>query len=242
MKGKVYIVGAGPGDPELITLKGLKVLQEADVIVYDRLIPIELLNYCKPKSEKIYVGKNIGDYVIQDDINKLLVKKALENKTVVRLKGGDPYVLGRGEEECMYVISNGVECEVIPGVTSAIAVPAYAGIPVTSRLYSASGFTVISATQAEDKLIDADYIPKKGTLIILMGIRKIEELTNLLLKIRDEREPVAVIQNGTTQQQRVVVGVLRDLNSIVKENNITSPAIIVVGEVVKLREYLWKFK
>lgn len=242
MKGKVYIVGAGPGDPELITLKGLKVLQEADVIVYDRLIPIELLNYCKPKSEKIYVGKNIGDYVIQDDINKLLVKKALENKTVVRLKGGDPYVLGRGEEECMYVISNGVECEVIPGVTSAIAVPAYAGIPVTSRLYSASGFTVISATQAEDKLIDVDYIPKKGTLIILMGIRKIEELTNLLLKIRDEREPVAVIQNGTTQQQRVAVGILRDLNSIVKENNITSPAIIVVGEVVKLREYLWKFK
>ncbi|WP_338603463.1 uroporphyrinogen-III C-methyltransferase [Sulfolobus tengchongensis] len=242
MVGKVYLVGAGPGDPELITIKGLKLLREADVVVYDRLIPKELLDLCKSDTEKIYVGKNIGDYVIQNEINELLVKKAIENKKVVRLKGGDPYVLGRGEEECLYVISKGIECEVVPGITSAIAVPAYAGIPVTSRIYSSSGFTVISGTQSEDKVIDEAYIPQKGTLVILMGIRKIEELTNILRKVRDEKEPVAVIENGTTNKQRVFIGELKDLVTIVKQNNVTSPAIIVIGEVVKFREYLWKIK
>ncbi|MEM4042421.1 MAG: uroporphyrinogen-III C-methyltransferase, partial [Saccharolobus sp.] len=192
MKGKVYIVGAGPGDPELITIKGYKLLQRADVIVYDRLIPKELLDICKPESEKIYVGKNIGDYKLQKEINELLVKKALENKEVVRLKGGDPYVLGRGEEECLYVLSHNIECEIVPGISSAIAVPAYAGIPVTSRLYS-SGFTVISGTQADDKIIDESYIPKKGTIVILMGIRKIDELYQTLIKVRSENEPVAII-------------------------------------------------
>ena len=241
MKGKVYIVGAGPGDPELITIKGYKLLQRADVIVYDRLIPKELLDICKPESEKIYVGKNIGDYKLQKEINELLVKKALENKEVVRLKGGDPYVLGRGEEECLYVLSHNIECEVVPGISSAIAVPAYAGIPVTSRLYS-SGFTVISGTQADDKIIDESYIPKKGTIVILMGIRKIDELYQTLIKVRSETEPVAIIQNGTTNQQRVFTGDLKELIDIVKRNNITPPSVIVIGEVVKLRDYLWKFK
>jgi uroporphyrin-III C-methyltransferase len=242
MSGKVYLVGAGPGDPELITVKGLKILQKADVVVYDRLIPKELLNFCKVEAEKIYVGKNIGDYVIQDEINELLVKKAMESKIVVRLKGGDPYVLGRGEEECLFIISKGIECEVIPGITSATAVPAYAGIPVTSRIYSASGFTVISGTKAEDKVIDEDYIPRKGTLVILMGLRKIENIVNIIIKLRNEREPVAVIENGTTENQRVFTGELKDLVGIIKNNNVTSPVVIVIGEVVKFREYLWKFK
>ncbi len=241
MKGKVYIIGAGPGDSELITLKGLKILQMADIIFYDRLVSKELLNYSKREAEKVYVGKNIGDYVIQDEINEMLVKKALEGKIVVRLKGGDPYVFGRGEEECMYVISKGVECEIVPGITSAIAVPAYAGIPVTSRLYS-SGFTVISGTRAEDELIEPSYIPKKGTLVILMGIRKIDELAKILIKIRDENEPFAIIENGTTPNQRVLLGKLKDLENIAKQNEVRSPAVIVIGEVVKLREYLWKFK
>ncbi|MEM0091021.1 MAG: uroporphyrinogen-III C-methyltransferase [Saccharolobus sp.] len=241
MKGKVYIVGAGPGDPELITIKGYKLLQRADVIVYDRLIPKELLGICKPESEKIYVGKNIGDYKLQKEINELLVEKALENKEVVRLKGGDPYVLGRGEEECLYVLSHNIECEIVPGISSAIAVPAYAGIPVTSRLYS-SGFTVIPGTQADDKIIDESYIPKKGTIVILMGIRKIDELYQTLIKVRSENEPVAIIQNGTTNQQRVFTGDLKELSDIVKRNNITPPSVIVIGEVVKLRDYLWKFK
>ena len=131
--GKVYLVGAGPGDPELITVKGLRILRQADVVIYDRLVSKDLLKECKPTAELIYVGKELGEAELQDKINSILVEKAKEDKIVVRLKGGDPYVFGRGEEECTYVIEHGIPCEVIPGITSAIGVPAYAGIPVTSR-------------------------------------------------------------------------------------------------------------
>ena len=237
--GKVYIIGGGPGDPELITLKAYNILKQADVVIYDRLVPKSLIEGLK--AELIYVGKEIGDANLQEYINRLLVEKAKEHKIVVRLKGGDPYVFGRGEEECIYVLSNGIECEVVPGVTSAIAVPTYAGIPVTSRLVSSSsGFTVITATRAEGKLIDTDYIPKKGTLIILMGIHVIKEIESILLKVRDRNELVAVIENGTTEKQRVFIGKLEELSKIVETNNVKSPAIIVVGEVVKLRDKLWK--
>ena len=237
--GKVYIIGAGPGDPELITVKAYNILKKADVVIYDRLIPKSLLKDLK--AELIYVGKEIGEANIQEHINRLLVEKAKVYDIVVRLKGGDPYVFGRGEEECIYVLSNGIECEVVPGITSAIAVPAYAGIPVTSRLTSSSsGFTVITATRAEGKIIDVDYIPKKGTLVVLMGIHVIKELESVLLKVREREEPVAIIENGTTERQRVFVGKLEDLAKIVEENNVKSPAIIVVGETVKLRDKLWK--
>ncbi|MCG2909245.1 MAG: uroporphyrinogen-III C-methyltransferase [Stygiolobus sp.] len=235
MKGKVYIIGAGPGDPELITIKGKKILQIADVILYDRLIPKQLLDECK--GEKIYVGKEIGDAKLQNYINDLLVKKALEGKIVARLKGGDPYVFGRGEEECIYVISHGIECEVIPGVTSAIAAPAYAGIPITSRLASPA-VTILTGTRAENKVIEEDYIPKKGTLVILMGIHVIDELQNLLLKVRNPDEQIAIIERGTTPEQRVFIGKLSELSKIVKENNVTSPAVIVIGDVVNLRKLL----
>ncbi|BFH73633.1 uroporphyrinogen-III C-methyltransferase [Sulfurisphaera javensis] len=236
--GKVYIIGAGPGDPDLITLKAYNLIKKADVIIYDRLISKKLLQ--NTNAELIYVGKEIGDSELQDYINNLLVEKAKVKDIVVRLKGGDPYIFGRGEEECIYVMSNGIECEVVPGITSAIAVPAYAGIPVTSRLVSASSFTVITATRAYNKIIDKDYIPKKGTLVILMGIHVIKELEKVLLSIRDPKEKIAIIENGTTENQRVFIGTLDQLSKLVEENNVKSPAIIVVGDVVKLRDRLWK--
>ncbi|WP_369609211.1 uroporphyrinogen-III C-methyltransferase [Sulfurisphaera javensis] len=238
MMGKVYIIGAGPGDPDLITLKAYNLIKKADVIIYDRLISKKLLQ--NTNAELIYVGKEIGDSELQDYINNLLVEKAKVKDIVVRLKGGDPYIFGRGEEECIYVMSNGIECEVVPGITSAIAVPAYAGIPVTSRLVSASSFTVITATRAYNKIIDKDYIPKKGTLVILMGIHVIKELEKVLLSIRDPKEKIAIIENGTTENQRVFIGTLDQLSKLVEENNVKSPAIIVVGDVVKLRDRLWK--
>ncbi|MFP3162415.1 uroporphyrinogen-III C-methyltransferase [Acidianus sp.] len=239
MIGKVYLVGAGPGDPDLITVKGLKILRQADVVIYDRLVSKELLKECKPNSELIYLGKGLGEAELQDKINSTLVEKAKEGKIVVRLKGGDPYVFGRGEEECVFVMEQGIPCEVIPGVSSAIGVPAYAGIPVTSRWYS-SGFTVITGTRASDKIIDLDYIPKKGTIVILMGINKIDELQESLEKVRSSECPVAIIQNGTLPSQRVVITTLSRLKEAVRKENISSPAIIIVGEVVKLRNKLWK--
>lgn len=240
MVGKVYLVGAGPGDPELITIKGLKILKQADVVIYDRLVSKELLKECRSDAELIYVGKGLGEAELQDKINSTLVEKAKEGKLVVRLKGGDPYVFGRGEEECVFVMEQGIPCEVIPGISSAIGVPAYAGIPVTSRWFS-SGFTVISGTRAGDKIIDFDYIPKKGTIVILMGINKIDELQEILVKVRGPDSPVAIIQNGTLPSQRVVVTTLGKLKEAVRSENISSPAVIVVGEVVKLRNKLWKF-
>jgi len=237
--GRVYLIGAGPGDPELITVKGLRILKNADVVVYDRLISKELLDNCKKDVELIYVGKNIGDSRYQDEINEILVKKAMEGKIVVRLKGGDPYVFGRGEEECSFVINSGIDCEVIPGITSAIAVPEYAGIPVTSRWFS-SGFCVITGTKAGGEVIDKGYIPKKGTLVILMGINKVDRLKQVLLEVRDPDSPVAIIQDGTLDTQKVYISTISNLEKIVRENNVKSPAIIVVGEVIKLRNKLWQ--
>jgi uroporphyrin-III C-methyltransferase len=237
--GRVYLIGAGPGEPELITVKGLKILKNADVVIYDRLVSKDLLDQCKKDAELIYVGKNIGDSRYQDEINELLVKKAMEGKTVVRLKGGDPYVFGRGEEECSFVINSGIDCEVIPGITSAIAVPEYAGIPVTSRWFS-SGFCVITGTKAGGEVIDKDYIPKKGTLVILMGVSKVDKLQQLLLEVRDPNTPIAVIQDGTLNTQNVYISTISNLEKIVSENNVKSPAIIVVGEVIKLRNKLWR--
>lgn len=239
MYGRVYLIGAGPGDPELITVKGLRILKTADVVVYDRLISKELLDNCKKDVELIYVGKNIGDSRYQDEINEILVKKAMEGKIVVRLKGGDPYVFGRGEEECSFVINSGIDCEVVPGITSAIAVPEYAGIPVTSRWFS-SGFCVITGTKAGGEVIDKGYIPKKGTLVILMGINKIDRLQQVLLEARDPNSPVAIIQDGTLDTQKVYISTISNLEKIVRENNVKSPAIIVVGEVIKLRNKLWQ--
>jgi len=242
--GKVYIVGAGPGDPELITVKGLRVLREADVVVYDRLIPKELLKEAKKNAELIYAGKERGHHnLTQSEINELLAKKALEGKTVVRLKGGDPYVFGRGEEECMYLIKRGIPCEVIPGITSAIAVPAYAGIPVTHR-YNASSLAIITGQEAYDKNVKRvsleDIAKHVDTLVILMGIANLKYIVEKLLKVKNPKTPIAIIVNGTRPDQKVVIGTLENIVDIATRENIKPPAVIVVGEVVNLREKLWK--
>ncbi len=239
-KGKVYLVGAGPGDPGLFTLKGKKVLEEADVIIYDYLANVKLLNFCKENVEKIYVGKKGGAHTLpQEKINKLLVKKAKEGKTVVRLKGGDPFLFGRGGEEAEELQKEGIPFEIIPGITSAIAVPAYAGIPVTHRNFT-STLAIITGHEAEGKeesKINFSALSKIGTLVFLMGVKNLPYIIeNLIKEGKSPETPVAVIQWGTLPKQKTVTGVLKNIVEKVKKTGVTAPAIIIVGEVVRLRE------
>jgi len=241
--GKVYLVGAGPGDPELISVKGVECLKKADVIVYDRLLDERLLDAAASAVERLYVGKTIGEHSkSQDEINQLLVAKANEGKTVVRLKGGDPFVLGRGGEEAEVLVENGVLFEIVPGVTSAIAVPAYAGIPVTHRGL-ASSFAVI--TGHEDVNKDSSSINWEklatgvDTLVFLMGMKNLPEIVNKLMEYgRPANTPVAVIKEGAFPEQETVVGCLGDITAKVAEYRLTAPAVIVVGKVVTLRNKL----
>ncbi len=239
-KGKVYLVGAGPGDPGLLTLKAKKVLEEADVVIYDYLANKRFLNFCKEATEKIYVGKKGGAHTLpQEEINKLLVKKAKEGKTVVRLKGGDPFLFGRGGEEAEALVEEGIPFEVIPGITSAIAVPAYAGIPVTHRNYT-STLAIITGHEAEGKeesKIDFSALAKIGSLVFLMGVKNLPYIVKRLIEEgKSPDTPVAVIQWGTLSKQKTAEGTLENIEERVKEKGITAPAIIIVGEVVKLRE------
>lgn len=239
-KGKVYLVGAGPGDPGLLTLKAKKALEEADVVIYDYLANKRFLNFCKEEAEKIYVGKKGGVHTLpQEEINKLLVKKAEEGKTIVRLKGGDPFLFGRGGEEAEALFEENISFEVIPGITSAIAVPAYAGIPVTHRNYT-STLAIITGHEAEDKeesKIDFSALSKIGTLIFLMGVKNLPNIVKRLMEEGKSPEtPVAVIQWGTLPKQKTTTGTLENIVEKVKEKGITAPAIIIIGEVVKLRE------
>jgi len=241
--GKVYLVGAGPGDPGLISVKGVECLKKADVIVYDRLLDERLLDAALLEAERIYVGKTAGEHPTpQDEINQLLVTKAKEGKTVVRLKGGDPFVLGRGGEEAEVLVQNRVTFEVIPGVTSAIAVPTYAGIPVTHRRL-ASSFAVV--TGHEDPGKDSSSINWEklatgvDTLIFLMGMKNLPEIVAKLMEYgRPPNTPVAVISEGTSPEQKTVVGSLNDIVAKSEEDRLTAPAIVVVGNVVRLREKL----
>jgi len=241
--GKVYLMGAGPGDPGLISVKGADCLKDADVIVYDRLLDERLLDAAPSGAERIYVGKAAGEHIKpQEEINRLLVTRAKEGKTVVRIKGGDPFVLGRGGEEAEALVQNGISFEVIPGVTSAIAVPAYAGIPVTHRGL-ASSFAVI--TGHEDPAKESSSINWEklatgvDTLIFLMGMKNLPQIAIKLMEHgRPSNTPVAVIEEGTRPEQETVVGSLDDIVARVEEYRLTAPAIIIVGDVVKLREKL----
>ncbi len=245
--GKVYLVGAGPGDPGLITVAGLQRLKEADVIVYDRLVAPALLDEASAEAERIFVGKVAGESHDQEAINRLLVEKAREGKRVVRLKGGDPFVFGRGGEEAEALREAGVPFEVVPGVTSAVAVPAYAGIPVTHRGL-ASTFAVITGHEDPEKPGDRASIGPKlatavDTLVFLMGTKTLPEIVEkLVANGRAAETPVAVIRWGTTPEQRTVVGTLADIVERVREAGLTPPAITVVGEVVRLREKLSWFE
>ncbi|NLM52728.1 MAG: uroporphyrinogen-III C-methyltransferase [Firmicutes bacterium] len=242
-KGIVYLVGAGPGDPGLITLKGLACIKEAEVLVYDRLVNKKLLHFAPDHCEKIYVGKKPHHHTFtQDEINQLLAEKALAGKIVVRLKGGDPFVFGRGGEEAEVLAAKGVPFEIVPGITSAVAVPAYAGIPVTYRDYTSS-FTVITGHEDPTKKVSALDWEKiaagGGTLIFLMGVGKLPEIVKkLLVNGRKATTPVAIISRGTRPEQQVVVSTLAEIVEKTATAKVTSPAVIVVGEVVRLREKL----
>lgn len=238
---KVYLVGAGPGDPELITVKGLKLIKKADIIIYDRLVSQELLKHAKRGAEFIYVGKREGKHSFtQEEINRLLVDKAEEGKTVVRLKGGDPFVLGRGGEEAMVLVRAGIEYEVVPGVTSAIAAPAAAGIPLTDRRF-ASSFAVVTGQEDPRKRSGVDYSTiGTDTIVLLMGVSNLRRIVEEMLKSRPRETPVAIIEKGTTEKQRVITSTLGEIVEKAKEKHVSPPAVIVVGEVVKIRGVLRK--
>ena len=238
MNGIVYIVGAGPGDPGLITVKGLNYLRQADVVLYDRLIPLELLEEAPLHAERIDVGKEPARHRrSQAEINRLLIENACEGKIVVRLKGGDPFVFGRGGEECQALAEAGIRYEVIPGVSSAIAVPAYAGIPVTQRGVTSS-FTVVAGHTADSDL-DWSAISHTGTVIFLMGVAHLPEIIHQLIAHgRTSDTPAAVIEQGATQNQFVLTGTLADIVEKAQTRRVQPPATFIVGDVVRLREQI----
>jgi uroporphyrin-III C-methyltransferase len=233
---RLTLVGAGPGDPELITLKGIKALQQADAVLYDALVDESLLEFAPVYAEKIFVGKKPGHHSIkQEDINRFIVQYALSHGHVVRLKGGDPFVFGRGHEEIQYAAQFGIPAHVIPGVSSAIAVPAAAGIPVTRRGISES-FWVITATKEDHELSKDIYCAARtaATVIILMGMAKLGKIAALYAEHEKSAMPVAIIQHGTMPEQKVVTGTMADIVQRVAASGISSPAIIVVGEVAAM--------
>jgi uroporphyrinogen III methyltransferase/synthase len=241
--GIVYLVGAGPGDPGLLTLRGKQCLERADVVVYDYLANPVLLDYAPAQAERLYVGRRgRGHYLAQEEINRLLIERAREGKVVVRLKGGDPFVFGRGGEEAEAVARAGVPFEVVPGVTSAVAVPAYAGIPVTHRTL-ASTVTFVTGhedpTKGEEALEWPRLATAEGTLVFLMGVKNLPVIVgNLRREGKSDDTPVAVIQWGTKPSQRTVIGTLATIVDKVADAQIEPPAVIVIGDVVHLREQL----
>ena len=242
-KGIVYLIGAGPGSPDLITVKGRKCLQKADVIVYDYLASESLLSLAGEDAETIYAGKKSGRHSMsQEEINNLLIEKAKEGLTVARLKGGDPFIFGRGGEEAMELSRAGITFEIVPGVTSAVAVPAYAGIPLTHRGFSS---TVCFITGHEDPTKEESSInwsalsESSGTLVFLMGIGNLEKIARKLIDGgRPSDSPVVVIGNGTMPNQRTITGTLANISKKVKDADLTPPGVIVVGDVVNLRGHL----
>ena len=244
-KGKVYIAGAGCGNEGLITVKLKSVMEKAECIIYDRLVNESILQYMKPDAELIYMGKeNVEGGELQKKINEIIVEKSREGLTVLRLKGGDPFVFGRGGEEIEALIAENIDFEVIPGISSAIAVPAYAGIPVTHRGINTS-FHVFTGHMKKDG-IEHDYetvAKMEGTLVFLMGLGNLEKITENLIKHGKIPEtPVAVIKNGTTAKQETYTGTLETIIEIVRENNVKAPVIIIIGEVVNLREKMKWFE
>lgn len=233
--GKVYLVGAGPGDPKLITLRGMELLKTCDMVLYDRLASYELLNYLKDGCKKVFVGKEAGNhYKTQEEINKIIVESAYRFQNVVRLKGGDPFVFGRGGEEIEELQKHGIPFEVVPGVTSAISVPASVGIPVTHRGISRSFHVITGHTKSSGNSLTDNYevlAKLDGTLVFLMGLSNLKNIIEKLMEYgKDKKTPAAVISNGTMNNEKTVRGTLSDIDIKVKEEDIKSPAIIVVGD------------
>jgi uroporphyrin-III C-methyltransferase len=243
MHGKVYLVGAGPADPELITVKGLRCLRAADIVVYDSLTSPDLLEEVRPQAECVYVGKRPGRHCMkQEQINALLIHYAQQGHIVVRLKGGDPFVFGRGGEEALALAQAGISYEIVPGVSSAIAVPAYAGIPVTHRNLASSVTIVTGHEDAAhtSSSVNWEALAKlEGTLVILMGVAT---LSHIAERLRDgglhPHTPAAVIQEGTVPGQRVIAGTLATIAERAAIAGIESPAVVVIGAVVTLKDAL----
>ena len=238
--GKVYLTGAGPGDIELLTLKAFRLVKEADVIIYDRLANPDILKETKDGCKFIYVGKKDSHHTLpQEEINELIYQNALQYETVVRLKGGDPLVFGRGGEEAIYLRERGIYFEFIPGITSAIAVPEYAGIPVTHRGVTVS-FRVVTGHESRDKetsQIPWDNYKTDDTIIFLMGLHRLKYISSKLIEIGKPKDyPVAVISKGTTNEEKTIIGTLENIYQ--KAKDLPTPALIVVGKVVNLREQL----
>ena len=243
-KGEVYLVGAGPGDPELLTLKALRLMQQADVVIYDRLVSGAIMELCRRDAEKIYVGKARSNHAVpQEGINALLVKYANEGKRVCRLKGGDPFIFGRGGEEIQELYEAGISFQVVPGITAASGCSAYAGIPLTHRDYAQSvRFLTGHLKEGSPELPWNELVYEHQTLVLYMGLVGLEKICEKLIQHGQRADmPVALISKGTTPEQKVVVGTLADIASKVLENQIQAPTLTIIGEVVKLREQLkWK--
>lgn len=236
--GNVYLTGAGPGDIELMTLKAARVIKEADIIIYDRLANPKILEMARDGVELKYVGKEDGRHSVpQDEINEIIYQASLNYENVVRLKGGDPFVFGRGGEEAIYLFERNVKFEIIPGITSSVSVPAYAGIPVTHRGITTS-FRVVTGHETPDKKISQiewQTFLNDETIVFLMGFHNIGMITNKLMDMgKDKNYPCAVISKGSTPEQKVVTGTLS--NIVERSEGLPTPAIIVVGKVVELRD------
>jgi uroporphyrin-III C-methyltransferase len=245
--GKVYLVGAGPGDPQLLTIKAVKALKEADVVIYDRLgVSAEVLCLAPDTAERIFVGKRTGLHEVpQDKITELIIEKAKQGGNIVRLKGGDPFIFGRGGEEAEALVAEGIEFEIIPGISSSVAAPMYAGIPLTHRDYGAS-VAIITGHRAGDAEKPVDWVKIAGavdTMVILMGVESLEGIVEKLLKggISPEK-PVAMVESGTLPQQRTLIATLGTVVKEAVEKQIKPPSVIVIGEVAALGRKLAWFK
>ena len=246
MTGKVYLVGAGPGDPKLITLRAVELIKNADVVLYDRLVSKKILSMIPKHAVSIYVGRAVGDDTAhQDSTNELMVKYAKLKKSVVRLKGGDPIIFGRGGEEAEFLKSFNVKYEIIPGITSGIGSATYAGIPLTHRQFASS---VVFVTGHEDPEKKSDVVKWKklaksvDTIVIMMGLSRIGMISKKLIDGgMDKDMPVAVIQNGTTSQQKMIIGTISNIANKIKRNKIKPPTNIIIGRVVDLSDIIgWK--
>jgi uroporphyrin-III C-methyltransferase len=246
MTGKVYLVGAGPGDSKLITLRAAELLKTADIVLYDRLVSKKILAMIPKKAKKVYVGRDVGDdYLHQDNTNELMVKFAKTKKNIVRLKGGDPIIFGRGGEEAEYLKKKKIKFEIVPGITSGIGSATYAGIPLTHRKFASS---VVFVTGHEDLHQSKEKVRWKklsksvDTIVIMMGLSRIGTICKQLIEGgMNKKTPVAVIQEGTTQQQKMIIGNVSNISKLVLQKKIKPPSIIIIGKVVDLSKSIgWK--
>jgi uroporphyrin-III C-methyltransferase len=244
--GKVYLVGAGPGDPKLLTVKAVELIKEADVVIYDRLVGESILKLAPEKTEKIYVGKRTGKHEVpQDKITEIIIEKAQSGGKIVRLKGGDPFIFGRGGEEAEALVEKGIKFEVVPGISSSVAAPMYAGIPLTHRDYAAS-VAIITGHRAGDAEKPIDWAKIAGsvdTMVILMGVESLDGIVSKMLEGGvSPNKPVAIVESGTYPQQRTLISTLGKVVTEAEKNQIKPPSVIVIGEVTALGRKLAWFK